>query len=112
MFEIDWDAAMLTPLFQQSGLATAARYIPAAAAPFDISGMWQEHYQAVQLLDPDVPTASAGPVLGIQLSQFPVPPRQNDRVLIRKTGATYVVQTVEPDGVGGAKLVLNLEAEA
>lgn len=108
-FELDWDATVLTPLFQQSGFATAARYYPAADAPFDITGIWQEPFKRLELLGPDAPTASAEPALGVQLSQFPAPPRQNDRVVIVRTGAQYVVQTVEPDGVGGAKLVLNLE---
>jgi hypothetical protein len=52
---------------------------------------------------------SEKPVLGVQLSQFPGdPPDQNDTLVIVKTGLAYEVQEVRPDSHGWAMLTLNL----
>lgn len=44
------------------------------------------------------------PTLGIRLADYPVPPKQGDNLL--RTGMVWNVYDVQPDGQGGADLVL------
>ena len=43
----------------------------------------------------------------MQLSQFVVPPLQDDVLTILRTGRTYWVNEVRDDGHGSARLLLN-----
>tara|TARA_R110002074_G_scaffold253081_2_gene425070 strand:- start:16479 stop:16814 length:336 start_codon:yes stop_codon:yes gene_type:complete len=52
------------------------------------------------------PVSTTGPVLGIRLSEFTVPPVEANEVVI--DGATYRINDVQPDGQGGAKLMLKI----
>lgn len=44
------------------------------------------------------------PTLGIKLADYPVPPKQGDRFVL--AGVAWFVWDVQPDGQGGADLVL------
>lgn len=44
------------------------------------------------------------PTLGIKLADYPVPPKQGDSLV--RTGVTWAVWDVRPDGQGGADVVL------
>jgi hypothetical protein len=103
---IDWDKAVVGPLTGVFG--EPVRYLPATTAPFSITGIYDEAYVEV---DPasGMGVTSAKPVLGVQLSQFPVPPEQGDRLVIIRTGEPFYVKEVRPDSHGAAKLMLNLD---
>lgn len=102
---VDWDGLVHGPVADAFG--QAALYAPfAGGAPFTITGVFDEAYAEVQELA-DQPVASASPVLGVQLSQFPTPPVIKDQLTILASGTVYVVSVVEPDGHGWAKLFLN-----
>lgn len=102
---VDWDSLVHGPVTAAFG--EAVLYAPFAGGdPFTITGIFDEAYAEVQELG-DQPVSSVSPVLGVQLSQFPVPPAIKDQLTIQATGTVYVVSVVEPDGHGWAKLYLN-----
>ena len=71
------------------------------AGPFAV---FDAAHQVVELGEVDVPIDSTAPVLGVRLSDFPTAPSQDDTAVI--DGGTYRVVSVQPDGQGGAMLVL------
>lgn len=102
---LDWDA--LTHAAVSDAFAEPVLYQPTGGAPLTISGVFDEAYAEVQELD-GVPVSSVFPVLGVRLSQFgDTPPDSGDRLTIVRTGTTYVVNNVNPDGHGWATLPLN-----
>lgn len=103
---IDWDKAVVGPLTGVFG--EPVLYLPATTAPLDIVGIYDDAYVEV---DPagGMGITSAKPVLGVQLSQFPFPPEQDDRLVIIRTSETFYVKEVRPDSHGAAKLMLNLD---
>lgn len=70
---------------------------------FVVDGIFNEMYQEVD--QGGVVVTSQQPNLGIRLSDFPNPPFNEDKVAIR--GFMYKVIDVQPDGEGGAKLLLH-----
>ena len=113
---VDWDGLVLGPCMATFG--DTVTYTPAAGQPVQITGVFDEEYLEVtpmgagpfsstELLSLGAPggITSARPVLGVQLSQFQVPPVQGDTLVVR--GDSYIVKEVQPDGHGGAKLLLN-----
>jgi hypothetical protein len=105
---IDWDKVVVGPTTGVFG--EPVHYMPAAAAPFDIVGVYDDAYVEV---DPagSMGVTSARPVLGVQLSAFPSPPLQSDRLTIVRTGEAFFVKEVRPDGHGAAKLMLSLDSD-
>ena len=103
---IDWDAEVLGPLMGVFG--EPVQYRPHTGAPLAISGVFDDAYQKEMLFsDASVELTTVQAVLGVQLSQFNVPPAQNDQLTVVRTGASYVVKDVRVDSHGGAKLVLS-----
>jgi hypothetical protein len=103
---VNWDSLVHGPVMEAFG--EAALYMPkAGGVPFAITGVFDEAYAEVQELG-DQAVSSASPVLGVQLSQFPAPPKVKDKVTVLTSGTVYVVSVVEPDGHGWAKLFLNV----
>lgn len=102
---IDWDKNLLQPL--QTVFGEAVLYIPLAAQPFTITGVFDEAYREIIELD-GLPVSAEKPVLGVRLAEFPdqYQPEQNDHVVIKHTNQRYVVKEVRPDGHGSAKLIL------
>lgn len=102
---LDWDA--LTHAAVSDAFAEPVLYQPAGGDPFTVSGVFDEAYAEVEVLD-GAPVSSVFPVLGVRLSQFgDSPPEAGDRLTIIRTGTTYVVNNVNPDGHGWAILPLN-----
>lgn len=107
---IDWDALVVGPTMGVFG--DAVTYRPAAGAPFDITGIYDEgNKQLMGLDDGSAGLNESGPVLGVQLSQFPSPPLQNDQLYVNTVAGvvinrTFVVRDVQPDSHGAAKLML------
>ncbi|MEF3068070.1 hypothetical protein [Pandoraea apista] len=103
---IDWDAEVLGPLMSVFG--EAVQYRPLAGTPLTINGVFDDAYQKEMLFsDASVELTTVQAVLGVQLSQFNVPPAQNDQLTVVRTGASFVVKDVRVDSHGGAKLILS-----
>jgi hypothetical protein len=117
---IDWSALVIGPTVDIFG--ESVLYSPVIGRPFSITGVFDEAYLELTPLGrggPDTETFGIGspgsitaemPVLGVQLSQFRVPPEQDDLLEVtsgRFKGGRYVVKEVRTDGHGGAKLLLN-----
>lgn len=73
----------------------------------DIRAIWSDTYLSV---DPEtgVEVMSSDPNIGVRLSDFLRPPKKNDVIKKGPAGARveYRIRAVEPDGEGGATLVL------
>lgn len=114
---IDWDTNVIGPLMTVFGETVS--YTPRSGSPLTITGVFDAEFRALTPLGGMLgrepldyggmgDTASTGPALGVQLSQFAVPPVQGDTLTVR--GALYQVREVQPDSHGAARLLLN-EAE-
>lgn len=116
---VDWDGLVVGPCVTIFG--DEVRYVTGEAS-FDIVGVFDEAYleltplgrggMASESFDLGAPGSitTEMPVLGVQLSQFRVPPTQGDVLRIQSgphAGGTYEVKEVRTDGHGGAKLLLN-----
>lgn len=113
---VDWDTFVIGPTIAAFGEPVT---YSAPAASFAITGVFDEAYlELTPLGRGGLTTESIGlgnvgaisaemPVLGVQLSAFPVGiyPAQGDTLALRD--AVYVVKEVRPDGHGWAKLLLN-----
>ncbi|MDA8092346.1 MAG: hypothetical protein M0T84_00275 [Betaproteobacteria bacterium] len=102
---IDWDTLVLGAVAAQFGEGVIYAYANGATTP--ITGVYDEQYAAIDVVGGQASTSSL-PVVGVQLSQLPVPPQQGDTLTIVRTGDIFVVKEVRPDGHGWAKLMLNL----
>ena len=103
---IDWNAEVLGPLMGVFGEPVA--YRPLAGGVVQITGIFDDAYLKEVMFEdasPGVTTVSA--VLGVQLSQFPVAPVQNDQLYVASMGGTFLVREVRADSRGGAKLLLS-----
>lgn len=105
---IDWDKFVNLPI--QKVFGELATFQSATGLEFPITGTFHEAYKSLDLSG-DTAMTTEVPALGVQLSEFPVKPKQKDLVLITPTslhgGGTYVVKEVQPNGVGAAVLLLN-----
>lgn len=113
---IDWDALVLAPCMAVFGEEPEMRPMyrrQAGGAPFPVDGIFDDAYLAVIMAaDGDPAIATIDPVMGVRLAQFPAEPEQGDTVMIPRVAKTYMVSNVQPDGKGGAKLVLTRTAPA
>lgn len=101
---IDWDKAVVGPSISVFG--EPVQYQPATTAPFDITGVYDDAYVEVDQAG-GMGVSSARPVLGVQLSQFPSPPAQGDRLVVNRTGEMFIVKKVRSDSHGAVLLMLN-----
>ncbi len=103
---INWSAIVLGPLMGVIG--EAATYRPYAGGSYAITGVFDDAYlKEVMFEDASQGVTEVSAVLGVQLSQFPAAPVQNDQLSVASNGSTYVVREVRPDSRGGAKLMLS-----
>lgn len=120
---IDWDSLVLAPLIGVFGEPNDAVsgdlrpvYTPAGGSPFPVDGVFDDGFTQKVLLEDGAPGfVTSDPVLGVRVAEFaaqspPVTPAQNDQVLIPRTGATYIVNTAQPDSHGWILLQLNLKS--
>jgi hypothetical protein len=83
-------------------------YRPYARQPYQITGVFDDAYlKEVMFEDASQGVTEVSAVLGVQLSQFVVPPAQSDQLSVVSVNSTYVVREVRPDSRGGAKLLLS-----
>lgn len=102
---VDWNSKVIGPCISVFG--EPVTYRPVTGSPYAITGVFDEAYKPVDMLDTASEIISTIPVLGVQLAQFVAPPVENDKLFILSVGSTYIVRAVQPDGHGGAKLMLN-----
>ncbi|WP_317201480.1 hypothetical protein [Janthinobacterium sp.] len=102
---INWDKVVQGPLMGVFG--EAVRFMPFGGTPFNTSGVFDEAYRDVELAG-GMGVTTEQPMLGVRLSTFPASPAQDDLLTILRTGETFKVKEVRPDGHGWAKLMLNL----
>lgn len=107
----DWRAVtdkMNGVAMQTFGERERVLYAPATGeTPFEVDGIFDEAFLELRIVD-GAQVATEQPTLGIQFSQFAIPPAQDDQLQIIRTGALYVVREPRPDGHGGGRLMLNL----
>jgi len=105
---VNWDALVIGPLQSIFAEAEKISYFPQTGNPLQITGVFDKGYHKDKIFDDgSVGVTTESPTLGIQLSQFPNLPLQNDRLSIVSVNTTYVVREVRLDGHGGARLLLN-----
>lgn len=111
---VDWDLHVLQPLLKQFGEDVQPTYMPAIGAPYAIDGVFDRAFKQVVIHDDGPAMNTVAPVLGVRIAQFAAFPLQGDRLLIpakpavgRLTNVTYVINNVEPDGLGWLFLRLN-----
>lgn len=103
---IDWDAEVIGPLMGVFG--EPVTYLPASGGQITITGIFDDAFlKEVMFEDASTGVTEISAVLGVQISQFPAAPAQNDRLTIVRTGATFVVREARLDGHGAAKLLLS-----
>lgn len=109
---IDWDAIVIGPLMGVFG--EAATYMPLAGGSFGITVVFDDAYlREVMFEDATTGVTDVSACVGVQLSQFPADPVQNDQVFIpanpamKRLAATYVVRQPRPDSRGAARLLLS-----
>lgn len=103
---IDWNAEVIGPLIGVFG--EPVTYRPLAGGSFPITGVFDDAYlKEVMFEDASSGVTEVSAVLGVQLSQFPAPPAQNDGLSVASVNTTFVVRDVRVDGRGGAKLLLS-----
>lgn len=109
---VDFDA-LLAPVISEDVFGTNVLYTPAVSAPgapgFAISGSFERHHVVTldEIARSELKAAgnsTTAPVLTVRLSDFPAPPRQEDRIDIK--GEAFLVYDIQPDGEGFADLVL------
>lgn len=103
---IDWDEEVIGPLIGVFG--EMIQYTPAGGSPVSVTGIFDDAFAKEVLFD-DATTGvtEVSAVLGVQVSQFPSPPAQNDQLQVIRTGSRFVVREVRVDGHGAAKLLLS-----
>lgn len=88
--------------------AEPVEFRPVVGTPINTSGVFDRAYtRDVALEDGSIGVTTESPTLGVRLSDFPNPPKQNDRVFIPSAGVTFIVREVRVDGHGGARFLLN-----
>lgn len=67
------------------------------------TGIWSDVYVTA---DPDtgLQVMTSDPNIGVRLADFSRPPKKNDQIIRRDV--YYFIRAIEPDGEGGATLVL------
>ncbi|TCK36723.1 hypothetical protein B0G84_5736 [Paraburkholderia sp. BL8N3] len=103
-----WDHLVIGP--QMAIFGEAVTYKSASGRVFPLLAVFTDAYlREVMFEDGSTGVTEVSAILGVQLSQFPVPPMQSDQVVVPSVNMTYVVREAPRiDGRGGAKLMLSL----
>jgi hypothetical protein len=89
------------------GRPEAGLHAPGRRCALDAPGVFDDAYKALVIqADGEPAIAAVDPVIGVQVELWPVQPLKGGTILIPRTGVTYMVADVQPDGHGWAKLLL------
>lgn len=106
---IDFDTLASEPAVETFG--EPVTYTPQGHDPFALNGIFDEAYAASEfrISRHDQPVSTVGPGLGVRLADFPVgvKPQQGDTLTVTRTGESFTVADVQPDGLGFVYLILN-----
>ena len=104
---IDWDRFVIHPTTGVFG--EAVNYRPTGKPAFDLSGVFDDAYHSINLIEGTPVMNTSTPIVGVRLADFPqgLEPRKGDMLLIKRVNTIYKVKDVNPDGHGHAKLMLN-----
>ena len=101
---IDFSALVLGPAMAVFGAPIL--FTPTASQPgipaYPARGVFA--VKQVTVREEEIVFTDQQPTLGIKLADYPVPPKQRDSFV--RAGVTWFVWDVQPDGQGGADLVL------
>lgn len=101
---VDFDSTLLAA--SQTAFGEPVTYTAAGGAPLALTGVFLAAYKDVTFSEGAAVT-TVRPVLDMRLSAFgAIAPAQGDRVTVR--GAVYNVADLQPDGIGGVRLILQL----
>ncbi|MFM0306272.1 hypothetical protein P0D71_00560 [Paraburkholderia sp. RL17-383-BIF-A] len=103
---VNWNAEVIGPLMGVFG--EPVTYRPFAGGSLQITGVFDDAYlKEVMFEDASSGVTTVSAVLGVQLSQFPSDPVQNDQLYVASVNTTFLVREVRVDSRGGAKLMLS-----
>ncbi|ASW00141.1 head-tail joining protein [Paraburkholderia aromaticivorans] len=103
---VNWDTLVIGPL--QAVFGEPVTYRPLAGGSLQITGVFDDAYlKEVMFEDASSGVTTVSAVLGVQLSQFPSLPVQNDQLYVSSVNSTFLVREVRVDSRGGAKLMLS-----
>lgn len=104
---MDWNAAterLLGVAMSTFGGKDPVTYTPVTGSPKEIKAIFDAEFQSIDNKT-GLPLSSTQPALGVRLSDLPAAPRKGDHVTVK--GTTYKVMESQPDGQGGALLLLH-----
>jgi hypothetical protein len=105
---VDFDATVNAAAMAAFG--QAATYAPKDSDAFALNGDFRSSHSEVTVSE-GAPVSTTVPVMFVRLADFPagISPAQNDTLMVN--GVEYRVADIEPDAIGGAKLLLMLAAD-
>lgn len=98
---VDFSRLVLRPAMRV--FSRAVVFKPAAGGEHQVRGIFDRAFIEVPMED-GTTQVSASPRLGMRISEWPALPAQKDRIVIGSE--VFMIAAVEPDGQGGATLVL------
>lgn len=101
---IDWDAMVIGPTVGVFGQPVI--YTSVNGTTFPITLVYDEGNKDLDLAGGQGVNTS-NPIVSGRLADFVVPPKQDDTLVIVKTGEKFIVKDTEEDGKGAVKLPLN-----
>ena len=104
---LDFDALVLAPAHAAFG--EPVTYAPASGPSLALAGVFTDRYTQTSFQD-GAEIASVRTALNVRASLFTTAPAKGDLVTVR--GIQYVVNEVEPDGLGDIRFYLGLASDA
>jgi hypothetical protein len=100
-----WDLADLANVAVEQTFKTSITYTRSAGGVSTFDAVFDRDFAAVDLGPAQVQLANRSPVVDVRLSAISFMPVVGDE--LTADGLEYVVEAVEPDGLGGARLILS-----
>lgn len=105
---VDFSGLVLGPnitTFGRDVTVTPVASQPGNPQPYAARGVFDRAHLPEQIYQNQL--SSTAPMLGIRLQDFSIPVVRKDEIAI--DGVDYVIDDIEPDGQGGATLMLKLK---
>lgn len=103
-----WDLADLANVAVEQTFRSTVTYTRAVGGTSSFDAVFDRDYAAVDLGPAQVQLANRAPVVDVRLSAIVFTPVAGDELTV--DGLDYVVEAVELDGLGGARLILSESA--
>lgn len=110
---MDFDKLVLTPAI--AILGDRFTFYPRVSLPdadpvSDLRGVFEGEHVHAEIIE-GVEHSTVVPKIGVKLSDFSKDPEEGDELIMQSganAGKRYVVFDIQPDGEGGAELIMNL----